>query len=104
MTPSQIAYLNQFRNSLPLLAPHDRDYVMGHAVALATIGISGDASFERRLLERLILQFSYRQAYCRYTEKLIAAKQQRKIVSYEEWLNEQRHRATASSSSLSRED
>jgi hypothetical protein len=85
MTPTQVSAIENIRDTLPLLEPHDRDYVMGHAVALETAGIENDASREYQLLSRLIQQFGWRLAYCRYVERCVAAKKKASIVTYEEW-------------------
>lgn len=87
LTPGQILHLNGIKESLPPLEPHDRDYVMGHAVALEASGIADDASWERTQLEKIIIQFGWRLAYCRWVEKRISGNQRREIISYEEWKN-----------------
>lgn len=85
MTPTQISAIEKLRGKLPELEPHDRDYVLGHAVALETAGIGNDASREYQLLSRLIQQFGWRLAYCRYVERCVAVRKKSSIVSYEEW-------------------
>lgn len=83
MTPMSLLSLRRLADQLPELAPEDRDHVMAHAVILEECGITGDASKERGILERLIVRYAQRIAYCRYVEQQLAKK--KKPVSYGEW-------------------
>ncbi len=83
MRSCEVLNCKRIQNELPELEPHDRNYVMGHVVALETSGIPNDASFERDMIEKVIIQFGWRLAFCRYVERCIA--QCGEPVSYGEW-------------------
>jgi len=89
VTPAEILQFGQIRESLPPLKPHDRDYVLAHAVALITSGIPHESAMEFNAITKIIIQFARRLAYCRWVEKQIAGKQQTAIITYEEWHNGQ---------------
>lgn len=85
LTASDVAMIATLRDRLPKLNPHDRDYVLGHAVALYTAGIPNDAQREFQLLESLVIQFGWRLAYCRYVERFVRRNNSDVPMDYEEW-------------------
>lgn len=74
---------SKIQSRLPEMEPHDRDWVMAHAVALQMASIPGDAAKERSILENAIVCLAWRIQFCRYVERCIA--QCGEPVTYEEW-------------------
>lgn len=84
LTSHGLLALKRFEGQLPELSPEDKAYVLGHMVALETAGISSDGNRERSILERLILQFGWRLAYCRSIEKQFGSPN-----GYDAWFSSQ---------------
>lgn len=87
LTAYGVLEVMRFEDRLPELSAEDKAYVLGHRVALETAGVTPDAAREKDLLERLILQFGWRLAYCRYVENCL--NQFAEPCGYEDWQKSQ---------------
>jgi hypothetical protein len=82
MKAEQILSIKMWEKDLPALNKMDFAYVVGHRVALEAIW-KGDGSWECELISRLIRQFAWRLAYCRYVDEAIKSGEQ--VKGYEKW-------------------
>lgn len=90
---SDILRIESLTGRLPNLCKTDRDFVVAHLVILQAMGIPADASLEHERLESIVIDFSWRLAYCRYVETELQG--HRMPVRYDEWAGRQK-RATES--------
>lgn len=88
LTANDILEIKRFETKLPDLSIQDLAYIVGHRVALETAGITSDAAKEKHQLERLILQFGWRLAYCRYVDNCL--NQFAEPCGYDDWLKSQK--------------
>lgn len=78
--------LREFERKLPAKDFYevDRNSALTAAIALATSGIKGDASFERTLIESQIVDRAFRMAYCNYVEFVTTTTTDQPVV-YKDW-------------------
>ncbi len=85
LTVNSYLELRQIEQELPVSDFYevDRKCVMRYAIALATCGMSGDASLEKAVLEELIVEYAFRRAYCNWTN--VAVKVGHQCIDYYSW-------------------